>query len=469
MAERGNIGGLDFRFEQFPQASVPPQQPVGQQPVQANVPPVSNDPLAVREGLTANYYNNWGLIKSFVEDMAKKGIDPFEPDYSQDGGGLAFQTLQKLYAGMMFASNALQNEFKAEQQMRPLIAQGQVRPEMGVNLNQGMAYSDPNNFYSTAIDPMVTQANQVLSDARYTQSDSDRLNTTVRDPKVARYVQLIKDDPDNATYYQRQIDALLTNTPQIYTPSLIDRNTPGPTPADINGRVELIKQAKQGILNNDPRVLNLIKMSPNVQDATYVNTGDRIGLEIWGKDQFTPTFIDFSQGGGEQELNAYFNRIEGQKNIPNEAILGFDTKVNIPSSNVRDILDGPKDENGVRTGGVKAKIKNLDEKTISDLKQLALSNQLATPNGEPVKSIEKRSPWPWQDDGLIIKYHPIENNKINYNKMKELVVTDPDEIDNFIETNANKIAPAFGGGFVTEESTGLKQPAVVNQGGKKIW
>lgn len=235
MPELGQLSGLNYRMT-FPEQQAYGAQPVVQQQ-QVEVPEYSNDPIAVREKLTSDYYGNMGLIRSFATDMSKKGINPFQPDYTQEGGGLAFQTMQKLQANLMYSANALGNEFKAEQQLRPLIAQGQVRPEQGVNLNQGMAYSDPNNFYATSLDPIVTQANQELGDARYTQGDSNRLNQAVRDPRVAYFQQQIQKDPNNATYYQRQIDALLTNTPQTAYQQLIPRSGRGNSP-----EVEVLKK-----------------------------------------------------------------------------------------------------------------------------------------------------------------------------------------------------------------------------------
>lgn len=423
-----------------------PQQygamPVTQQQQGVNLPQYSDDPIATREKLTSDYFNNMGLIRSFAQDMSKKGINPFQPDYTQEGGGLAFQTMQKLQAGLMYAANSLGNELKAEQQMRPMIAQGQVRPEQGVNLNQGMAYSDPNNFYATGLDPMVTQANQVLGDATYTQSDATRMNQAVRDPRIEYFQQQIQKDPNNATYYQRQIDALLTNTPRTYGPSLIDRGR-GPTQQDISGRAELIRKAKQGIVSGDVSALNLFKLAPGIEDVQYVNTGDKIGIEVWHKGQPQPSFVDLSKGGGEAEINALLNRVEGQKNIPNESVLTFDTKVNIPNSNARIVIDE-----------VKEKVKKLDSSVVNELQGLAANRQLSTPNGEIVTSVEVHDPWIGTDK-LKVKYHPIENNRVNYNKVREMLIEDKDEIDSFVETNANKIAPAFGGGFVTQQSTGL--------------
>src|SRR5690606_610166 len=138
---------------------------------------------------------------------------------------------------------------------------------------------------------------------------------------------------------------------------------------------------------------------------------------------------------------------EGQKNIPNESVDSLDTKVSIPYSNVREVIDDPR-------GGVKSLIRKLDPQAVDKLNQLAAEGKLSTPNGEPVQSVEVHSPFIGYDK-LKVTYHPIENDKVNRNKTKTLLIYEPDERDNFIETNANSIGPAFGGGFVTKQSTGI--------------
>lgn len=219
----GQLGSLDYRMT-FPQQQPTVGQPAytgGGEGVGNTMPDSVNDPLAVREKLTSDYFNNYGLLQSFAQDMARKGINVFEPDYSQDGGGLAFQTMLKLKAGTEMASNALANELKAEQQMRPLEATGQTR---FVGERTGMFASNPENYMPTAIDPLVVEANKALGDSRYTQSDSNRLNEAVRDPRIQYYQEQIAKDPQNAEYYQRQMKALLKNAPQVYAPAAFDRD-----------------------------------------------------------------------------------------------------------------------------------------------------------------------------------------------------------------------------------------------------
>src|SRR5690606_19256506 len=131
---------------------------------------VSDDPLASIEGITNEYYGNAAMIQEFTNEMASKGINPFVPDYSQEGGGLAFQTMQKLLANQMFVANKLRNEQVARQQAQPLMMTGQTQLAQGVDQN-GFYASDPNNFIPTAVDPRIREANTFLRDNRYTQGD----------------------------------------------------------------------------------------------------------------------------------------------------------------------------------------------------------------------------------------------------------------------------------------------------------
>jgi hypothetical protein len=214
--EIGEIGGLNYRMN-FPQQQMfeEPQPVAGQQGGEQYQYP--KDPIAHRKQLTSDYYDNAGLLRAF---MKEHGADAAKPDWSQEGGGLAFQTFQALQANVMLAANALSREAEAEDQMRPLIARGDTRVKQGVD-QSGLYAQDPNNFTPTAIDPLVMEANNALEDPRYTQGDSNRLNQAVRDPRVKYYQEQIQRDPGNAEYYQRQVEALLKNTPQTAYQQLV--------------------------------------------------------------------------------------------------------------------------------------------------------------------------------------------------------------------------------------------------------
>lgn len=434
MPERGITGGLDFRFENFPAAQ---QQQMGSytppQPVEAQVPEFSDDPLAVREKLTSDYYSNMGMLRSFATDMAKKGIDVFEPDYSQEGGGLAFQTAKKLEASVMYAANALSNEFKAEQQTRPYELTGQTVMNPNVD-RQGLAYSDAQNFTSTKPLPGTDELNQRLAQETNDPSSQNRANAQIA-PYLQRLDQMVQQGLISPEKAEIEKQAIIENTwkTQMYAP-----RTSGISQEDLSRRAQLIKQVKSGILTNDQTALNLFKVAPGVEDVEYVNTGDKVGIQVYMKGQGQPAFIDL-QKGGEGEINAFLNRIEGQKNVPNEMVFSFDTKVSIPASNARQVIDD-----------VKTKAAAFTPETVQKLQDLATEGQLMTPNGEPIASIQLEGPWMGFVGGndIVITYFPVVNNRVNYSKPRTKKISDPAEIESYIEANSNKIAPAFGGGFV---------------------
>lgn len=205
MAERGQISGLDFRFNQY-QPPVAQQQYAQQAPVQVDVPDYDEDPLAVREKLTSDYFNNMGLLRSFAQDMARKGVDVFEPDYSQEGGGLAFQTAKKLEASLMYAANALGNEFKAETQMRPYLAQGNTR--LAPNTDTGGMYAqDPNSFRPTKLPPGVEEANIRMRQETNDPQSQARANMAITQQETSLDDQVRQGimTQEDAEYYKQQL------------------------------------------------------------------------------------------------------------------------------------------------------------------------------------------------------------------------------------------------------------------------
>jgi hypothetical protein len=167
---------------------------IGQPQVAPQVPPqaaataqaaVENDPLALRGKMTSDYYNNYGMLQSFVKDMMSKGIDPTVPDYSQEGGGMPFQLFHKLQAGVLYAANALSNEFKAETQMRPYEAQGLVGVKQGVDRN-GLYSQNAENWYSTQPTYATQELNRRLGQNTDTLRDQNALNA-----EIAPYLQQV--------------------------------------------------------------------------------------------------------------------------------------------------------------------------------------------------------------------------------------------------------------------------------------
>lgn len=135
----------------------------GYQPTLPLAPP-SKD-LAQVEGLTDAYYDTWGKLQALSQGMNKDyGIDVTKPDFTQPGGGLPFQTFQKLSGAVMSVSNQLGNRLKEQQQAAPYKHTGQVT---GTG-EEG----DP--YVSTHLVPELKTAVDRAQDDFYTSGDARR-------------------------------------------------------------------------------------------------------------------------------------------------------------------------------------------------------------------------------------------------------------------------------------------------------
>jgi hypothetical protein len=449
--DRGYLGGLNYEIplnqQSGQQAMVAPKQG-GQVNANALVPPMENDPLAVREKKTDDYYNNYALLKNFVADAQSKGINPFEPDYSQPGGGLAFRTYQKLQAGLMYASNALKNEFETEQDFNKLKWQNKAGLAPGVDLRRDMLTENPDAVVSYEPTHQVEEANRRLNTPTYRKSDADDFNAAYKTPTEKDIDDQVKSGqlaPAQAEILKSQ---LFPNVPQVSYQQLIPRGDSGRglSAEDISKRAELIKQVKRGILTKDQTPLNVLRIAPGVSDVQYVDDGDRIGINVVPKSG-EPTFIDLSQGSGEGEINALLNRIEGQLNVPNEQVFAFDTKVDLPASNSKVIV-----------ADLKTKIKAIpgDAQAASDifpkLQELAAQGKLKF-GGGTVMSMYIKEPMFYGDNSVEIKYHPVsKSGTVDYSKTKTKIVSDPLQLEALITENANTLVPNFGGQVQSESA-----------------
>jgi hypothetical protein len=437
--ERGQLGALNYQMAFPGQQQVDPAQVAMQQqavdPYQYQLP----DKLANRQAKTKQLIERYNNLKSLAAEFERLGEVWDRPDLSQDDGGLAYQTILAADAGVKYAAQELANEAEAEQQLRPLEAQGKIRFNQGVDPTQDLAYSDPSKYYSTDPMPFVDEANRRLNTPTYTTRDQNNFNQAYLNPNLQRIDQMVASGQMSPEEGEFQKANLQRNEAQTAYQQLIPRGSgrgSGLSQEDISRRAEFIKQIKKGIVTNDQGPLNMLKLVPGVEDIEYVNTGDEVGLQIYLKNQDQPAFIDLSQGGGEADINAFLNRIEGQKNVPNEAVFSFDTKVEIPKSNVKPIIDN-----------LKSSIKELPETFVTEalpkLQQLAMEGALQTPDGFKIASIEYSGPT-WGIFGskeLEVKYYD------NKGKLKTKYIKNDSELESLVDSNANYIAPAFGGGF----------------------
>lgn len=443
---RGQTGALNYAIPLN-------QQPLYQPPATQQMRPQGEtfelpDDLAVVQDKTSKLFNNYGLLQNFIKSMRDQGIDPFTPDYSQDGGGLPYQTLLELDAGVRYAAQELKNEQEYRKQTNPFILANKAGYAPGVNPQTDMLSQNPNSIVSYEELPFVQNANQRLNTPTYTQGDQNRFNQAYYNPTLAQIDQLVQSGQLSPQEAAIQKANLQQNVAQTAYQQLIDRGGRGGlSQEDISRRAELIKKFKQGIVSNDPTPLNLLRLVPNVEEAAYVNTGDRVGIEVYFRNQDTPAFIDLSKGGGEADINALINRIEGQMNVKNEDVLTFDTSVSIPASNARKIIDDVKNK--------LSSLPNSSEiglEVIPKLQELATGGLLFLPSGEQVVSINSNIPW-WGANQLIVEYYKTDPKTGRAtNTITKKKISTPEELKAFVEENANEIAPAFGGGFEQPES-----------------
>jgi hypothetical protein len=191
--ERGQLGALNYRMSFPGQQQVDPasqaavQQQQGGDPYQYELP----DKLANRQAKTKQLIERYNNLKSLAAEFERLGEVWDRPDLSQDDGGLAYQTILAADAGVKYAAQELANEAAAEQQLRPLEAQGKIRFNEGVDPTQDIAYSDPSKYYSTDPMPFVDEANRRLNTPTYTTRDQNNFNQAYLDPNVQRIDQMI--------------------------------------------------------------------------------------------------------------------------------------------------------------------------------------------------------------------------------------------------------------------------------------
>ncbi len=452
----GDAIGLDYKI---PQAFIGQQAQIQQAPQMAEDNTPDTDPkhpyLAHVEGLTDKYYETAGLLKSFVHDQAKKGVDVTQPDYSQPGGGELFKTYHKLDAVLQHTANDLANSNDIDKTMRQLYAENKITYNPGFDPTKQMsAETDPREMFTpTGLAPATQNAANDLAQTYYTQRDANTKNQAVRNPLIDFYEKRAKEDPKNARYYEQQIAAIHPATAQTAYQQLIPHNGRGGAKTqDYVDRATLIKQVKSGILTNDQTPLNLLKLQPGIESAEYVNDGDRMGIEIYQKGSDQPSFIDLhSPDGGAGEINAMLNKITGQAKIPNEKVFEFDTDVKIPKSKAKPFLDS-----------LKSSLIDLEKdpmKGASSLEQLGKVAQdvgLYTPEGEQIISMEPTTRWPWQSTPTRIKVtfykKDKKGNPTTQTDEKEIIVGDNSEwVNSLIKDNATTIANSLGAGFHDDE------------------
>jgi hypothetical protein len=450
--------GYDY---QIPGQFINPQQPaapVGLPPVQSGgnyqQAAEGNDLLANRGKLTEDYYNNYGALDSYSKEMARQGINVFQPDYTQPGGGQPFQIAQQIQASVLHAANALKGEFESQQTLAPYEAKGDIRRKQGVDPNSLM-YSDAQNFYGTDEDPRIKEANLRNREATYTAADSRRVNAQTSQA-LAAIDQEVANGIISAEEGEYKKGALIANVnttnPYAFRPTPYDQKT-ADREKNVKQRVELIKQLKNGVVTGDQGVLNILRRVQGVEDVEYVNTGDEVGIRVYTKDG--SSFIDLRKGGAN-DLNALLSNIEGQYNIANEELIPYSTDVQLPESNAAQVLEPAKV--AITAAATKG---DAADPTFVKLRDLAKQGVLSTPQGELIADISVDTNWLGTPKLKLTTYKVVQGKPTSKTTTRTVDLEDePTYVDELFDLNKNSIGKAFGAGFAqpTAADPSIKLP-----------
>lgn len=245
---QGQSSALDFRFNPFqPQAAQAPPQ--SQEIPAPEMEDISKSPLAIREGATQDVYNKYGELKAFAASMAKKGIDVTEPDYSQPGGGLPYQTYQKLYAQTQFAKDKLIVQQRAQEQFLPLMYQNKVGLAPGQTMGTA-DLTDPSQIISYEPTYATETANRRLAQETDTQGASRAVNQAVYNPALAAIDQKVATGEWTEAQAANEKSKIFANTanPPVFQPRA-ERRDEGQT----QGALELLKAVTNQTAGNWPK------------------------------------------------------------------------------------------------------------------------------------------------------------------------------------------------------------------------
>jgi hypothetical protein len=137
---------------------------------QAMLPDIGKE-IAQIEGMTDQYYDTYGKLKSYVEQMNALGIDVTKPDITKPGGGDEFKVFKMLEAGLLSTSNKLAQEKELRKQRQPLFDKGMIRTAPDFDERTQLMLENPNAVYTTELDPGVKDAMDILKENPETAAD----------------------------------------------------------------------------------------------------------------------------------------------------------------------------------------------------------------------------------------------------------------------------------------------------------
>lgn len=183
--------------------------------------PALTDNYANVQGITDEFIDTVGQLKTYAHDMAKTyGIDVTRPDIGRPGGGQPYRTFQELSAKAIMTGGDLKRRAKENEAINKGVLEGTVIGQ-GDYEQAPLETSIQDRAVSVKLLPEVEAAARTLMKGFDTPGAATRADAAFRQPLVDKLTALIQNDPQNAVFYQRQIDALphAVYEPPVFAPS----------------------------------------------------------------------------------------------------------------------------------------------------------------------------------------------------------------------------------------------------------
>ena len=218
----GTYTGLNYEMPQeqvTPAGYGQPQSPeVGNVPEGPQIHPFLENPqegLQYTDKLTREYYDKYMGIRSFVDNAWRNyGIDVTKPDMSKEGAMDLHRLYQKAVADVMYTGDILKNSQTQLGKMNQGQIDGKIRMNQGVRTSSApVSTRDPREMYtSTADSNILAGAKQrAAQPARNTAEFQRRMDAW--EQGINDIEQRIEQEPDNAQYWESQLEAMMQAKP----------------------------------------------------------------------------------------------------------------------------------------------------------------------------------------------------------------------------------------------------------------
>lgn len=204
-------GGLAYTFESKKRPILVPQgkEPVTTTPFDTPAPPDAE--IANVDNLTGNYYNAYSKVKDFTTTMWQDyGLDVTKPDLTQPGGGQFYQAYLNMDANLRMTAQDLKVQRKRMDEAFTSAMKGESYTTIDPTKQLFTESQEP--VVSTNINPEVENAMKLAATVYGTQAEADAAWETQIFPLKQKLLQQQAINPENAEFFQRQIDALVKPT-----------------------------------------------------------------------------------------------------------------------------------------------------------------------------------------------------------------------------------------------------------------